>query len=124
VKERDILASIEAFSRDKPHFEVLSDDIAFMLSNGQAASLPEAYEKALQRAQQLAQRFIPQAPATEQPAAPPKPEPTKVDAAQTRAKAALSITGSPAGGSDPTTRKPAGSARESVQRALALTGIL
>lgn len=106
IAQRDTLSQVEAFAKANPRFDELSDTIAELLQTGYAKDLQDAYTKA--------ERLNP-APA-------PEPAPVAVpkvpDPAQTR-KATLSITGSPASGSNPTTRKPAGSAREALQSAFA-----
>lgn len=103
---RQVSAEVESFAKDHPRFDELADDIAEMLSTRYAKDLHDAYVKA--------DRLRPAA--AQAPAQPATPR------AQTPPKASLSITGSPAGGSNPATRKPAGSAREALQNALAQVG--
>lgn len=112
ISQRDTLAQVEAFAKDKPRFDELSETIAEMLSTGFAKNLQDAYEKA--------ERLNPApAPAVTIPTAAPKTP----DPAQTQKKASLSITGSPASGSNPGSRKPAGSPREALENALAQMGL-
>ena len=107
--ERDTIAQVESFAKNNPRFDELSGDIAEMLRTGYAKDLPDAYAKA--------ERLNP-APVQPAQAAPAKPAPE----AQTR-KASLSITGSPASGSNPSSRKPAGSTREALASAFAQVGL-
>jgi hypothetical protein len=113
VQER-IASEVEQFASSAPRFEELSSDITRMLETGFAEGstpierLRDAYAKA--------ERLRP-APVTQAPPAPPRTP----DPAQTR-KASLSVTGSPGNGSDPTSRKPAGSAREALANAFAQSG--
>lgn len=105
---RTIESEIEAFSADKPAFDYLQGDIAAFLQDGTAANLQEAYELALGRAQELMGVLNP-----------PQPKPTPP--AQTRE--ALSVTGAPGSGSNPTPRKPSNSRQEAIQRAFSATGL-
>lgn len=93
-----------------PYFEDLADSIAHMLETGFAKDLSDAYAKAV--------RLNPEVAAKIAKDNEPKPD----LAAQTQKKAALQITGSPHPGSNPAS-KPAGSAREAVQNALAQVGL-
>ena len=86
----------------------LSNDISAMLSNGMAATLEEAYEKA--------DRLNPAA--TPQPA--PNPEPK---AAQTRKLGSLSVDGSPANGSNPDPLSNSTTPEQSVDRAMRAAGL-
>jgi hypothetical protein len=115
-KTAAVRSSVEAFAAANPRFDELSNTIAELLQTGFAKDLPDAYAKA--------ERLSPAAPAPaagQTAQAAPASAPVDV-AAQTRAKAALSITGSPASGSNPTTRKPAGSPREALAAAFAQVG--
>lgn len=103
---RQVTSEVESFAKDHPRFDELADDIAEMLSTRYAKDLHDAYVKA--------DRLRPAAAAASAPPAPQR--------AQTP-KAALSITGSPAGGSNPASRKPAGSAREALNNAFAQVGL-
>jgi hypothetical protein len=114
--EQATMKEIEAFASQPEHgrFEELSPDIALFLQNGRANNLQEAYD--------LAERLnpAPQAPAPAQPAAPQAAQPAAP--AQPR-KGNLSITGAPSTGSNPANRKPASSARESLDNAFASVGL-
>lgn len=114
ITKRDVQAQVEAFAKDKPRFDELSGTIAEMLQTGFAKDLQDAYDKAerLNPAQSPAPAIEP-APMAETPA-PPQ--------AQTPKKASLTITGSPASGSNPGSRKPAGSIREALQTAFSQVG--
>jgi hypothetical protein len=112
-QEREIQAQVQAFAAQNPRFDELSPLMAEMISKGFANDLQDAYDKA--------NRLQPPAPALQQPApAAPAAQPAP-NRAQTP-KPTLQITGSPAG-SDPSTRKPAGSAAEAVRRALESVGV-
>jgi hypothetical protein len=108
--QREFEAHVERFAADKPRFGELADTIVEMIQTGFAKSLEDAYAKA--------ERLNPAPPA---PQAPPAITRT-ADPAQTR-KASLSVTGSPGNGSDPMSRKPAGSARDALANAFAQTGL-
>lgn len=105
-KQRESQMTVESFAKSNPHFDELATDIAQMLETGYAKDLPDAYGKAL--------RLNPEVSAKIEAAKKPA-----VDPAQTRGKAALSITGSPATGSTPESRKPAGSIRDALNNAMA-----
>jgi len=114
VQQRDIVATVNEFARDKPRFDELSPVMAEMLQTGFAKNLQDAYEKA--------ERLNPVAAAA-QPAPSPAPAAaTTPDPAQTR-KAGLSLTGTPSPGSNPGQRKPAGSTREALSRSFAQVGL-
>lgn len=110
LSQRDVMSQVESFAKDNPRFDELSGHISEMLSTGYAKTLQDAYEKA--------ERL--------QPAPAPEPAlaavPKTPDPAQTH-KASLSITGSPANGSNPGSRKPAGSTREALTNAFAQVGL-
>lgn len=112
-QQREVQAQVDAFAAANPRFDELSPLMAEMLSTGFAKDLQDAYDKAnrLQPPAPVVQQPAPAAPAAQ--AAPPR--------AQTP-KQTLQITGSPAG-SDPSTRKPAGSAGEALRNAFAAVGI-
>lgn len=112
---------VEEFAAAHSRFEELSDDIAFFMKAGRTKDLAEAY--------QLAERLNP-AP-VKPPAASSAPVPVasapvielpKPDLAAQTAKGSKSITGSPTAGSDPVTRRPSTSIKESLQRARAAAG--
>ena len=102
---------VEAFARENPRFDELSESIAKLLSTGMATTLPEAYG--------MAERLNPasQPAASTPPASPAKPDPE----AQTL-KASKSVTGAPSSGSNPASRKPSSSTRDSIDWAFAQTG--
>lgn len=108
----EVLSQVEAFAKDHPRFDELSDDIGFFLENKRASTLLEAYEMAerLNPAPSSASAYQPVSQAPLQPA-PLSPAGQK------------SITGAPASGSDPVTKKaPASSTRQALERALARAG--
>lgn len=108
----EVLSQVEAFAKDHPRFDELSDDIGFFLENKRASTLSEAYEMAerLNPAPSSASAYQPVSQAPVQPA-PLSPAGQK------------SITGAPASGSDPVTKKaPASSTRQALERALARAG--
>lgn len=111
TKQRAAETAVEAFAKDNPHFDEVSDSIAQMLETGFAKDLPDAYAKSI--------RLNPEVMAKVEA------EKTlgKPNSAQTRAKAAISITGAPSSGSTPETRNSAGSAREAVEKAFASVGL-
>lgn len=107
-------SQVADFAKQPGHerFEELAPDIAFFLKNNRAQDLGEAY--------QLAERLNP-GPAKPAPL-PVNPPPPKADPAPQTRKGTLAVHGAPSSGSDPATRKPPSSARESVKRALAQVG--
>ncbi len=111
---------INRFASDPEHkyFDELREPIAQMLATGFAKDLPDAYEKAVRLNPEVFAKVQADKAAKAAPlqAATPSPD-------QTRTKAALSITGSPPVGSNPSSRKPAGSAREALQNAMAQSGL-
>jgi len=111
AKQRDAQAAVDKFASDHPYFDELSDPIAQMIETGFAKDLSDAYEKAIRLNPEISAKIE----ADKQP-------PKQPDPAQTR-KANLSITGTPSAGSNPTTRKPAGSTREALQGAFAQVGL-
>jgi hypothetical protein len=125
-QEQDAVKQIDAFKHEHPRFSELEKVIAGLLEQDIAENLPDAYAKA-----ELLKPASPQpdAPAQEQaavqirermPAVQPAPIPPQ--AAQPR-KAKLSITGSPATGSDPATRKVPATTRDAVEKAFAQLGL-
>jgi hypothetical protein len=96
-------AQVAEFADKHPRFDELAQDIAFFIESGRTTDLAEAYS--------LAERLNP-APV---PASAPKPAPDP-SAAQTR-KGEKSINGAPTPGSDPVTRQPSSSIRESLLKA-------
>lgn len=99
--------TVAAFFQANPHAEDLRYDIGRLIQSGEAASLEDAYAKALDRAKSLAARLIPAPP----PAPAPQPRP------------ALSVTGAPSAGSNPARPAPSKSPREAISRALRATGL-
>lgn len=116
ITQKDVMSQVEAFARENPHFDELSADIAQMIQTGFAKDLADAYGKAVRLNPEIAAKIE----ASKKPPEPPAPK--QPDPAQTR-KAALSITGSPASGSNPATRTPAGSTREALTRAFSQVGL-
>lgn len=108
---------IERFASSHPHFDALRESMGHMLATGFAKDLSDAYEKAV--------RLNPDvfAKVEAEKAAKAAPQTPAIDPAQTRSKAALSVTGSPPVGSNPSTRKPAGSPREAIDNAFASVGL-
>jgi DNA-binding transcriptional MerR regulator len=107
--EQAVLNQITEFSKDKPRFDELSNDIAFFIQSNRAKDLQEAYE--------LAERLnpAPQAPVqvtTPTPAAAPQPR-----------KGNLSLTGAPTSGSNPANRQAPASARAALDNAFARAGL-
>jgi len=114
MEDRFAQMTIETFRSSHPYFDDIKTDIADLLKTGYAKSLDDAYAKAV--------RLNPDVAAKIEAEKAPKPA-TQSDPAQTRQKAALSVTGSPNSGSNPAARKPAGSAREALQGAFAHYGL-
>src|SRR6185312_10569451 len=104
-QEATVMSQIEAFTKDHPRFDELSDDIAFFLQHKRANDLQEAYE--------LAERLKP-APvkASLSPVIPEQPEAHTL-------RGQKSVAGSPSAGSSPAKGKPSPSIKEALQRALA-----
>lgn len=98
--ERDV----EAFAASAPRFEELAGEISEMLRTGYAKDLRDAYTKA--------DRLNPLPPA---PVAEPAP--------QTRKPANLSVSGAPASGSNPSTRKPPASLNAHMDEIFRQVGI-
>jgi hypothetical protein len=98
-----ITSEIDAFAQARPRYAELESTIAELLESRYAKNLEDAYEKA--------EKLHPLPPA---PAAAAVP--------QTR-KASLTITGSPASGSNPDSRKSSGSSREALANAFAQVGL-
>lgn len=108
TQHQAIVKDLEAFAEQHEHFDALAPDIANILKEDQSATLEDAYDRALKRAQELAGRFNPAPPEPTQ--APPASQP-----AQTRP--AKSITGTPSGGSTPSRKRPV-STDEAIESAL------
>src|SRR5574343_331077 len=118
--QQRIEATVSNFASEKdadgalkhPYFEDLSADISHMLETGFAKDLSDAYQKAARLNTEVADRIAKDKAAKDAAKTPQQPDP-----AQTREKAAKSITGSPSSASNASTRKPPGSAREAVSNA-------
>ena len=109
-REDSNLRDVQAFAADHPRFEELSPDIADLLRTGYAQDLPDAYDKA---------ERLKTAPVT---ASPPAAQTRAPDlAAQTR-NASLSVSGAPASGTEPGSKKVPASARDAVASAFAELG--
>lgn len=104
----EVFAHVEQFAADKPRFTELADDIVWLITTGRTSDLQAAYD--------MAERLRP-ASDGQQPANGGQA------AAQTRNKGRLSVSGSPASGSNPVHRKPASSARDAVKDAFAKVGL-
>lgn len=126
--EQTTLDQVQKFRADHPRFDELEDDLAAMLSHPRIKALPVS--ERLKAAYEAAERLNPAAPGTATPAATQTPAATPatpaVQPAQpdpiTKAKANLSITGSPEGGSNPT-RKIPGSTGDALDAAFARVGL-
>lgn len=111
----EAMRMVEQFKANKPRFDELRNDMQFFMAHGKASTLDEAYA--------LAERLNPGQQVTPQPApAPAQAAPSPIPAAQTR-KAALSVTGSPAAGSNPAARKGQSSRRGALDAAFASVGL-
>lgn len=115
-REKDTRSFVEKFAADHPRLndQEFGSVVSKLLSSGMAEDLQSAYD--------MAERLNPvPTPAVDTQsaaiAALTKPNPD-----QTR-KGQLSIAGAPASGSNPATRKPPASARESLDRAFGALGI-
>jgi hypothetical protein len=125
-QEQDAIKQIDAFKYEHPRFAELEKVIAGLLEHDIAENLPDAYAKAellkpappepsASAQEQLAVQTRERIPAVQSAPIPPH-------AAQPR-KAKLSITGSPATGSDPATRKVPATTRDAVEKAFAQLGL-
>lgn len=114
--QQQTMAQIDAFAKDHPRFEELSPMMAEMLQTGFARDLSDAYDKA--------SRLQPPAPSPQQQTiAVPTAQPATVQAQTPPKIVAKQITGSPQAGSNPTTRKPAGSISEALRNAASQVGL-
>lgn len=118
--ERDALVKIEAFARDAPEFDAVSETVARLLQSGYATTIKDAYEAAVRLTPDVAARI--EAAKAAKAAAEKPPEKTPAEPAAHTRKAGLSVTGSPSG-SNPGSRKPAGSTREALDRAFSQIGL-
>lgn len=138
--ERDAIQSINSFKADHPGYDQLQDRIGQLLEN-KDERLPQgvtgvpllkaAYELAANEVRSLVSQLTPaEAAAQANNAAAQTPAVTTAQAVQpaqpdpiTKAKATLSISGSPEGGSNPATRKIPGSSSAALDSAFARVGI-
>lgn len=123
-QDAQLKAEVDAFKKDKPYFDEIAPVAAKLLSGGLANDLASAYDMAVRLTPEIAAKIeaakAAAAQGTQPANAQPKPKPAEV--AHT-GKAKLSISGSPSSGSDPATRKPAGSTREALANAFANAGL-
>lgn len=123
MQQRPVVEQVQSFAKEHPFFDLLQNDIAETLRGqneaGETPDLQKAYDAALAKYPDLAAVVAAKKAETATPAQPETPPAStpKTPEAHTR-KANLSITGSPSG-SDPASRKPAGSPREALERAAA-----
>jgi hypothetical protein len=111
--ESEIAASVEAFAKSHPRLNEaeFARTVTRLVGTRMADDLESAYD--------MAQRLIPVPVTSPQPAASIAADPKPAD--QTR-KGQLSIAGAPVSGSNPVSRKPAATARESLDRVFAEMG--
>lgn len=115
AKQQAAQTAVNEFASKNPHFDEVADTVAELLEAKRpdgtpfVKDLPDAYAKALRLNPEVAAKVE----ADKKPAH---------DPAQTREKAAKSITGSPSTGSIPDSRKPAGSIRDALTNALSQVG--
>jgi hypothetical protein len=124
LKMAPLNAEIAKFAAEKPLFKYLEQTMLQIIPEIQGAPaerLQKAYDMALAQTPELKSLLDAQA-AAQAATAKAQDDPKRPDPAQTRQKAALSLTGSPSGGSNPSA-KPSGSARESIKRAIAQVGL-
>lgn len=114
IRSQAAQSAIDAFAAAHPHFAEVESDVTSMLETGYAKDLPDAYDKAIRLNPEIAAKVAADKPAPAETDTKHQPDPD-----QTRQKAALSPTGAPAGGSDPSPSKPSSSPREAVTKALA-----
>jgi hypothetical protein len=106
--EAQLNKSIDDFAAQNPRFNELSEDIALILEMNKANTLAEAYE--------MADRLNPAPAGNDTDEQEPSPQ-----AEQTRKQ--YSLSGSPARGSNPKTRKKSETARSAIDDAFAKIGI-
>lgn len=109
--------TVNKFAETHPHFDDLADSISHMLNTRFAKDLQDAYDKAVRLNPEVAAKI------EADKAAKASPAQQQPDPVQTREKANKSITGTPSSGSNPASRKPAGSPREALQSAFAQVGL-
>jgi hypothetical protein len=110
---------IEKLQAEKPFFEHLRPKMAKLVMDGKAQTPAEAYEMAVAEDPHIKEAIE---ALNARKAAPEAQQPRQTQE-QIQEKAKLSVTGSPTVGSNPSNRKPAGSAREAVQNALSQVGL-
>lgn len=128
AEDRALRSEIDEFKKDKPYFEQLAPVMQQLLAGTHpeyaAKNLASAYDMAVRLTPEIAAKIEAEKAAavqTAQNGAAPQPKPA--EAAQTGAKAKLSITGSPSSGSNPAQRKPAGSPRAALDKAFESVGL-
>jgi hypothetical protein len=118
LEQREQQAKVETFSKDHPYLDELTPLMVQLMEGGVAKrDLSDAYEKAVRLTPEIASKIE----ADKKAAA--AAQTSQPDPAQTQKKAALSITGSPSPGSNPSARKAPGSAREALQNAFSQVGL-
>jgi hypothetical protein len=119
-QDRQVADMIADFKSKPEHkyFDELRESIGQMLATGFAKDLSDAYDKAARLNPEVFAKVEADKAAQAAKLQTPTPDP-----AQTRKKAALSVTGSPPVGSNPSARKPAGSTREALVNAMAQVGL-
>lgn len=108
-RKAEVERTIAAFAQEHPYLDQVAEPIEKLLRSGMAPDLPTAYEMAVR----LTPEVFDKVQAEKQAA-------TK--RAQTPQKAALTVTGSPNTGSNPT-KAPPGSPRQAIADAFERTGI-
>lgn len=124
-REQDALLAIETFEQEHPRYSELEPVMAGLLEKHIAKDLPDAYAKAALLIPALPKPGTPannHAAQTRAPMPAVQPALNTPDPAQTR-KAKLSITGAPASGSNPATRKVPATTRDAVEKAFAQLGL-
>jgi hypothetical protein len=106
--EQSLAAQVQDFAAKAPRFEELRDTMAGLFNAGLAQDLETAYNMAAQLKPGAPQPEV-KTPATPAPA-------------QTN-RANLSVIGAPSSGSNPASRKPSASPRDSINRAFAAAGL-
>lgn len=111
-QSRTFEAEVEAFARDKPLFDELSEVIVSHIANN-GLSLQDAYDKAVADAQAMAQRlgFIPKTVTAAIPDA---------DLEAQTLRGQKSIAGAPSAGSAPATTKPSPNIKAALLRAMSV----
>lgn len=104
----EMQAELDAFKADKPHFETVRQDMSMLMQNERAEDLQSAYDLAVKM-----RGLADPKPSVEEE----KQKETDLKAQTQKGK--LSVVGAPAAGSNPDKRRPAKSARESLDRAFA-----